>query len=168
MNLETRIASAFRMSDEVWAQHANPWSVWTRATVLPLWVLAVWSRVWWSWGSWVAVGLVLLWTWLNPRLFAKPTSTENWASQAVLGERVWLNRDVVPVPEHHRLAPLVLNGISALGLPFLVWGLVVLNLWSVGVGAVLVYCGKFWFLDRMVWLYRDMHDATPEYRSWLY
>ena len=32
----------------------------------------------------------------------------------------------------------------------------------------LIYLGKMWFLDRMVWLYEDMKDTTPEYRSWLY
>jgi hypothetical protein len=31
-----------------------------------------------------------------------------------------------------------------------------------------IMLGKLWFVDRMVWLYEDMKDATPEYRSWLY
>jgi hypothetical protein len=30
----------------------------------------------------------------------------------------------------------------------------------------LVYCGKLWYLDRMVWLWEEMKDATPEYRGW--
>jgi hypothetical protein len=33
-------------------------------------------------------------------------------------------------------------------------------------GAALVYAGKLWFLDRMVWLYADMKNATPTYRRW--
>ncbi|WP_017658832.1 DUF6653 family protein [Baaleninema simplex] len=168
MNLEQRIAQTFSMSETVWQRHANPWSVWTRTTVLPLLVAAIWSRVWLGWWAMVPVALSLFWMWFNPRLFEKPASTDNWASKAVLGERVWLNRDEIPVPRHHRNAPNVLNSISALGLPFLVWGLVVLNLWSVLLGTCLVLCGKFWFLDRMVWLYEDMKDASPDYRSWLY
>ena len=40
--------------------------------------------------------------------------------------------------------------------------------WGLGVGTVLVYAGKVWFLDRMVWLYEDMKDSTTEYSSWLY
>ncbi len=43
MTLERKIARAFAMSDEVWALHTNPWSVWTRFTVLPLLVLAIWT-----------------------------------------------------------------------------------------------------------------------------
>jgi uncharacterized protein DUF6653 len=56
-------------------------------------------------------------------MFRKPVSTDNWASKAVLGERVWINRKQIPVPEHHRIVPNLLSGISGLGLPFLIWGL---------------------------------------------
>jgi hypothetical protein len=38
------IASAFRMSDEVWRRHAHPWSVCTRFAAIPPLVLAIWSR----------------------------------------------------------------------------------------------------------------------------
>lgn len=52
MTLERKIAAAFNMSEDAWARHANPWSVWTRiATALPLLILAVWSRVWLGWRS---------------------------------------------------------------------------------------------------------------------
>ncbi|WP_071516031.1 DUF6653 family protein [Geitlerinema sp. PCC 9228] len=168
MNLEKRIANIFRMSDEVWQRHAHPGSVWSRTAALPLLVVAVWSRAWWGWWSLVPVAIALFWIWVNPRLFPKPASTNHWASKAVLGERVWSDRDAVPVPQHHRRVPHILNLISALGLPFLIWGLVAFHLWSVLLGVCLVNLGKFWFLDRMVWLYEDMKDATSEYRSWLY
>ncbi len=168
MTLEKRIANLFRMSDEVWQRHTNPRSVWSRTTALPLLVVAVWSRAWWGWWSLVPVAIALFWIWVNPRLFPKPASTNNWASKAVLGERVWSDRDRVPVPQHHRRVPHILNLISGLGLPFLIWGLVAFHFWSVLLGVCLVNLGKFWFLDRMVWLYEDMKDATPEYGSWLY
>ena len=35
-------------------------------------------------------------------------------------------------------------------------------------GLVLSVGAKLWFCDRMVWLYRDMQEAVPEYREWLY
>ena len=166
--LEARIAKIFLMSDETWKRHANPLSVWTRFTALPVLIGAIWSRTWvgpWAWGLTV---LATLWIWVNPRIFRKPASTDNWASKAVLGERVWINRNQVPVPEHHRLAPNLLSGFSGLGLPLLVWGLFQLHVWPTAMGTVLIYAGKIWFLDRMVWLYEDMKDATPEYSSWLY
>jgi hypothetical protein len=166
MTLGERIASSFRMDDATWQRHANPWSVWSRTTVLPLLILAAWSRVWLGWWCLVPVGLAALWTWLNPRLFSAPASLDTWASKSVMGERIWINRDAVPVPPHHRRAPNVLNGVSALGTLFVVWGVVALQVWPTLFGLALVYAGKLWFLDRMVWLYEDMKGATPTYRSW--
>jgi hypothetical protein len=91
----------------------------------------------------------------------------NWASRGVLGERVWLNRDAVPVPERHRVVPHVLNAVTAVGTVFTVWGLVTLAVWPTLLGSVLIYCGKLWFLDRMVWLYEDMAEQNEQYRKWL-
>lgn len=155
---ESIIARVFAMSEETWQRHANPWSVWTRITTcLPLLVLAIWSRAWLGWGSLPLVAAAVLWIWLNPRAFPKPRSTDNWASQGVLGERLWLNRRNVPVPAHHRIVPSVLAAVGALGVPPLVYGLWRRDLCVALVGFVLVYAGKLWFFDRMVWLYRDIN-----------
>jgi hypothetical protein len=78
-----------------------------------------------------------------------------------------MNRDCVPVPTHHRRMPHVLNIISGIGFLVVVWGTAALALWPLVVGFALVYLGKLWFLDRMVWLYQDMQQM-PEYRIWLY
>lgn len=168
MTLESKIAAAFSMSDDTWARHANPWSVWTRFTVLPLLILAIWSRAWLDWWSLVPISVVVVWMWLNPRIFPPPASTNNWAAKAVLGERVWLNRDKIPVPEHHRRVPSILSIVSTTGMVFVIWGLVTFNVWSTLLGNVVVYLGKLWFIDRMVWLYEDMKNTNAEYRSWLY
>jgi len=155
------------MDDATWLRHANPWSVWSRATVLPLVILAVWNRHWLGAWSWAAVAATVAWMWVNPRIFRRPDSMNSWASRGVLGERVWLNRDVVPVPQRHRIAPHVLNGVTAIGTAFVVWGLVALEVWPTLLGSVLIYCGKLWFLDRMVWLYEDVIAHNEDYRSWL-
>lgn len=157
--LEARIANAFGMSEEVWARHANPWSVWTRLTCLPLFVLAIWSRVWLGWWALVPLALALVWIWLNPRIFPKPRSLTSWASRGVLGERIWLDRRNVPVPPKHRLAPHVLNAIGAGGLAFLGYGLWNLALWPTGFGLVVSMLAKLWFVDRMVRLFDDTRDG---------
>lgn len=166
--LESNLAGAMGMSEEVWQRHANPWSVWTRFATGPTVVLAIWSRAWIGPWAWAITALLVVWVWANPRVFPRPVSTDNWASRAVLGERVWINRKAVPVPARHRLAPRLLSAVSMLGLPPVVWGLWRFDLWPTLLGLVLIYAGKTWFIDRMVWLYQDMHDATPEYRLWLY
>ena len=168
MNLEQRIAAAFRMSDETWERHANSWSVWSRFSALPLLILAIWSRAWIGRWALVPTAAALIWTWLNPRLFSRPASTDNWASKGVLGERVWLNRDTIPIPPRHRSLPHLLNAVSGVGLVFVIRGLIARAVWLTVLGTVLIYLGKLWFVDRMVWLYEEMKDADPRYRSWLY
>jgi len=156
------------MTDEVWERHANPWSVWTRYLALPVLVFSIWSRMWIGWWSLVPILLSVVWIWLNPRVFKKPRSTNNWASKAVLGERVWLNRKEIPIPEHHHPVINILNTISTAGTLICVWGLIKLSVWVTIFGVVLVVLGKSWFLDRMVWLYDEIRNADPNYRSWLY
>jgi len=157
MTLERKLASLFRMDDETWNRHANPWSVISRNTALPLLIIAFWSRVWLGWYALIPVIIALVWTWINPRLFSVPDSFDHWSSKAVFGERVWLNRDQVPVPVHHRRAPHILSAISAVGMLLVIWGVLALDTWPTLLGAVMVYLGKLWFLDRMVWLYLDMN-----------
>jgi hypothetical protein len=156
------------MDEETWQRHAHPFSVWSRVFFgLPLLVLAVWSRTWIG-GWWLlALAAALTFLWLNPRMAPVPVHTNNWASKAVFGERVWLNRKAVPIPRRHRLAPHLLTAISVLGIPFLLWGLYTLAIWQTLLGAALIYLGKMWFVDRMVWLYEDMKDAHPEYAAWM-
>ncbi len=166
MTLERKIARAFALDDETWLRHANPGSVALRNTVLPILVIAFWSRLWLGWYAVIPVALAILWTWYNPRILLAPASLDHWASKAVMGERVWLNRDVVPVPVHHRTVPDILSGVSGIGILFVFWGVFAFDLWPTLSGMALVYCGKLWFLDRMAWLWEDMKNATEEYQSW--
>ena len=167
MTIEKSIAKLFRLTDENWMKHANPWSVWTRYSVLPIIVLAFWSRVWIGWWCLIPVIISIAWMFLNPVFFNKAKSTKNWASKAVLGERVWLNRDNIDVPTYHKTVPKILNAISSVGMIISIWAIVTLSIWPVILGISLAYLGKSWYLDRMVWIYEDMKHL-PEYGKWLY
>ena len=167
MDLFRLAESGMKMDDATWMRHANPLSVWTRFSCLPLIVLAIWSRAWIGWWCLVPLALALFWTWINPRAFPPPAFTDNWASKGTFGERVFLNREAIPVPPHHKRWAVVLAGLSVTGLPFLVWGLWQLSVSWTLLGLVLIVLPKVWFVDRMVWLYEDMKDAAPEYADWL-
>ena len=167
MTLERKIAGLFKLTDENWMKHANPWSVWTRYSVLPIIVLAFWSRVWIGWWYLIPAIISLAWMFLNPVFFNRVKSTKNWASKAVLGERVWMNRDKIDVPEYHKNVPKILNTISSVGMIISIWAIVMLSVWPAILGIALAYLGKSWYLDRMVWLYEDMKHL-PEYEKWLY
>ena len=71
-----------------------------------------------------------------------PKSTRNWASRAVLGERIWVDRDKIELPEQFRSRPrsLVANAYSVIGMGFLAFGLIDLNL-LVTVAGILITHG---------------------------
>ncbi|MGC9517152.1 MAG: DUF6653 family protein [Methanomicrobiales archaeon] len=167
MTLEKKMSLIFKLDEENWMKHANPWSVWSRNTVLPALVIAFWSRIWLGWWAVLPIILAVIWTYLNPRIFSKPESTDNWASKAVLGERIWSNRDKISIPNHHKKAPRILTNTAGIGALFVIVGVYILDIWPLLVGFSLVYCCKLWFLDRMVWLFEDMKDLE-EYGKWLY
>ncbi|WP_300039205.1 DUF6653 family protein [uncultured Roseobacter sp.] len=151
-----------KMDDAAWARHANPWSVWSRFSCLPLIVAAIWCRIWIGWWALVPLGLALIWTWINPRLFAPPAALDSWASRGVMGERFFLNRHEVPVPEHHLRAAWWLTAVSAAGLIVLIAGLWIQDGMLTLFGLVVSIGGKMWFVDRMVWIYEDMtRSAGP-------
>jgi len=142
------------MSDTVWERHANPLSVYSRFTALPLLALAIWSRDWIGGWAWLFVALAVVWIWLNPRLFPPPRDLDSWASRGVLGERVFLNHPDQVASHHHRWAKILsigaLPGAIVMGV-----GLWRLNAGWVVFGTALTMLPKIWFVDRMVWVYAD-------------
>lgn len=159
-------ARVFSMSDAVWARHANPWSGWTRMPIAPLLALAIWARAWIGVWCLVPIAVLVIWTWVNPRAFPVPRVANSWMSRAVFGERVLLNAAAVPIPAHHARAARLLSILPILGLPPLVYGLWVYDVWAVVAGLVLAIGPKMWFLDRMVWLFDDMAPDHPDYAAW--
>ena len=95
---ESKIAKKFKLDDTTWMKHANPWSVYTRTSALPFLTIAILSRVWFGWWSLLFILIAIAWIWFNPRLFPEVKYTDNWASRGVFGERVWMNRKNIPIP----------------------------------------------------------------------
>ncbi len=88
-----KLAGAFGLKGENWMRHANPASVWTRFGVLPLLAGSIWSRKWIGRRCLIPLALSSVWLFVNPLFFRPPRSTKNWASKAVFGERIWVERD---------------------------------------------------------------------------
>lgn len=166
---EARVARFFGLTGEHWMRHANPISVWSRFSIVPLLTVAVWSRVWIGWYCLLPIAASVAWMMLNPLLFPKPRSTRNWASKGVLGERVWSERNTVTVPAQFRSpVPNLANLYSTAGLLLLAYGLTVLSLLPTVAGVVIVSGGKLWYIDRMVLLFDDMKARHAEYATWDY
>lgn len=165
MTAEHYIARLFRLDDESWARHANPWSGWTRfVTCLPFLVLAFWSRTWigsWSFGP---IALALLWIWLNPRVFSPARDDTAWITRGVLGERFWSERRHRPVPYRHATVPHILSLAALMRLPFVVWGVATLDVWPAVFGMAQIIGAKLWYIDRMSLLYDDIVREMPDQR----
>lgn len=159
----SKVARAFGLEGETWLKHANAASVWTRFSVVSLFALAVWSREWIGIWCLVPITLSIVWMFVNPLLFAAPASTRNWASRTVLGERIWVDRDKVDLPEQFRsrAASLIANAYSAVGLAILVYGLVDLNVLAAITGILITHGGKAWYLDRVQLLFFEMKARNP-------
>lgn len=155
MELEKNISNVFGLKDDEWLQHANPISVWTRFITLPFLVFVIWSRVWIGWWSVLFIILLIIWILINPKLFKKPKTYDSWASKCVLGEKI-LSENKVKIPKHHIVTKNILTAVQGVGSIFLIYGLYKLDFWPTLVGTILVYMGKMWFLDRMVWLYEEV------------
>jgi len=167
MTLEKKISRVFGLEGQEWLKHANPASFWTRFAVLPFLALGIWSRVWLGWYALVPFALILFWIYINPKFFKEPKSTNNWASKTVLGEKVWSERNETKVPNHHEMVIKILTFLQAVGGLFLFFGLYRLSVWPTLMGIVIIYLGKMWFLDRMVWVFEEMKEH-PKYKKLLY
>jgi hypothetical protein len=161
MPYEHKIASLFRMTEETWSRHASPWSVLTRVATFPVVLAAVWSRAWLGWWALLPMAAVVIWLWLNPRLFRPPARTDNWASKATFGERVWLNRASIPIPAHHGKAATVLSALSGAGFVVAVAGASMLEPASTISGGAVCMLAKIWFCDRMVYPNPFRHSQSP-------
>lgn len=60
-----------------------------------------------------------------------------------------------------------LSALTALGLPILIYGLYINDLWIIAFGNFWTLVPKAWYLDRMGWIYEDMKDTDPEFKNWL-
>jgi hypothetical protein len=160
-------AAIFRLDDAGWERHANPWSVWTRVATWPVLMLVLWSFHWFGEWSLLPLTVIVLWLALNPHAFAPPASTRSWASRAVLGERVYLMRELHPIPVEHVNATTLLSIGSGVGGLFFLAGLLTREPAAFLTGGATVFLCKLWFIDRMVWLFEDMQKQVPEYRAWL-
>ncbi|MEO0091763.1 MAG: DUF6653 family protein [candidate division WOR-3 bacterium] len=79
-----------------------------------------------------------------------------------------MNRKNVLIPKYHYYLPNIFYISQGIGAIVFIWGAGKLQIWLTILGGVIMIICKLWFADRMVWLYEDMKDATPEYKSWLY
>jgi len=59
-----------KLREEFWLRHSNPWSGLTRMLITPFLYLTIWYH------NRIGLGVIILWTIVNPVVFPKPKRTE--------------------------------------------------------------------------------------------
>ncbi|MEV7907834.1 DUF6653 family protein [Streptomyces anulatus] len=155
------VAQAFRMTDEAWKRHANPWSVYTRFAAIPGMILAIWSRTWIGWWSLLPVATVIVWLWLNPHLFRPVEAAHSWAAKGIHGERLWLEQRA-RVPREYQALLRWLIPVGLAGFALLAWGLTALMVWPTVFGATLIVLAQLWRIDRLGLLHENQRPRSQE------
>jgi hypothetical protein len=148
----------FGLDETGWARHANPWSVWTRAAILPALTLAIWSRDWIGWWCLIPVLAIVFFAKANPRLFPAVDRNEGWVWAAVMGEKLWVAGDPRIAQTNLHWAGLftILQAPAvALWLTGLVFQWPLLTV----IGVVAVLGAKLLFLIEMTKIYRALDGA---------
>lgn len=156
MDLKEAVAKAFRMDEETWRRHANPWSVWTRFAAIPLMLLGIWSRDWIGWWCLVPIAAVIGWLFVNPSAFP-PVEPRGWAARGIYGEHAWV-RDKSLVPPNHLVVLRILVVLGLAGFGLMVWGLVRLEVWPTVFGTALLVVAQLWRIDRFGWLWERVEQ----------
>ena len=131
------------LSEKTWERHANPWSGWTRVLSMPLLMVGLYYQ-----NILVLIGFVI-WIIVNPMIFPKPSSTNNWMSKGVLGERLYYENG----KKFNKDLPTLLNITNVpIFILFLYFGWQQ-QLIPMILSGVLSSVIKFWFIDRMVLFY---------------
>jgi hypothetical protein len=162
MTLEERLIGFFGLNDETWMRHATAASVISRALIPPMITAAALSRVWIGNWWWLLLALIVGWTFLNVRVFPRAKRYDNWYAYGAFGERIYSKRKRVPIPTHHESSARGLTLLNVVCSLIWLYGLYALNVELAITGTLLQLTAKFWFIDRMAWLYLSMQD-DPNY-----
>ena len=128
------------MSEKKWEKHSNPWSGWSRMISYPLLFVAIWYH------NWLALLLIAIWFAINPFLFPKPKSIDNWMSKGVLGEKIWTEKSHMDFPQ-------LLNLFNGVFFIVAIYASYHNLLWHTFYSVILSSVFKMWFMDRMVFYY---------------
>lgn len=154
------------MDESAWSRHANPMSGYTRIAGGSALFFALYSAHWIGWWSLLPIALTVAWLVVNPRAFPPPKTADKWMTRGVLGERVFLNRKAVPIPEGFVIANGITTALAALFSVLAIWGVVTGDFWFAFTAWHGAAVSKLWFVDRCAWLFDTMKDRHPTYRAW--
>ncbi|MCV0427617.1 MAG: hypothetical protein K5905_19325 [Roseibium sp.] len=145
----------------------GPASTYAKIVAPALITAAIWTKIWLDTAFTVmlVVGVLLL-LFRLPKLLPNRRWTGNWAEKASFGERIWLNRPLIPIPQeiNHRLS--VLHLVFWAGVLIAILGAFTSSPILSGTGLLVGYATQAVCLRKLIDLYELMKDKAPLYRFW--
>jgi len=128
------------LSEKTWERHSNPWSGWTRVLSLPLIFVPIWYH------NLYGLIAVIIWFAINPFIFPKPKSTDNWMSKSIFGEKLWTDKYRLDFPQ-------LLNVLNGVFFIITIYASYYNMFWHVFYSVMASFIFKMWYLDRMVFYF---------------
>jgi hypothetical protein len=153
MGTANAAVKTFGLNEENWKKHANPWSVWSRMAAFVVMIAAIFARELFGWWTLAFIGAGIIFMFLNTRIFPGVDQPRRWDEKGIYGEKLWTLKDEAAAG--HRKAINLLIGIAGIGLPIMVYGLIVVEAWPTVFGLSLVFVSQLWQIDRFVAIYDE-------------
>ncbi|MTH98305.1 DUF6653 family protein [Roseibium sp. RKSG952] len=151
----------------LWQQKVYPATVYFRILGLPALSAAIWSHVALGTGpAFLLTCATVVIMMLAPRLFGRPKGNLRWAAKSVYGERIWLNRAKLPIPNDDAGNALAMFFTWMIGTGVMIWGSIEALPVIAVPGLVIAMAAHISFQDRMVKVFNKMETAHPLYRFW--
>ncbi|WP_298965228.1 DUF6653 family protein [uncultured Roseibium sp.] len=128
---------------------------------------ALWTHVWLgSFGSILIAVAVMAGFLALSRLFIAAGKRSGWARRVSFGERVWLNRMVVPIPQNLNFRITTLYLVFWTGTLVAMTGGFTASLLLALSGLTVAYATQFVCFRKLIHLHSIMQDKTALYRFW--
>ncbi|MES0882336.1 DUF6653 family protein [Roseibium sp. SCP14] len=116
--------------------------------------------------SMILLASVLLFLFKLPSIFSGRNQKDNWAQRASFGERIWLNRILIPIPADVNQRITILYLVFWTGTLIAILGAVSSSLLLSATGLLVAYAAQGVCLGKLIGLYNEMKEKTPLYRFW--
>lgn len=128
---------------------------------------ALWTHVWLgSFGSIMMAVAVMGAFLVLSRLFFAVGKNSGWARRVAFGERIWLNRMVVPIPQNLNFRITTLYLVFWTGTLVAITGGFTASLLLALSGLTVAYATQFVCFRKLIHLHSIMQDKAALYRFW--
>jgi len=146
---------------------ASPLTVLAKTAAPALLTAILWLQGWIGTTASITVAILALAALIAlPRLQAASSGQENWAAKICFGERIFLNRLLIPIPSTLGARITTLYLVFWAGLIIALMGGVSASVLLSVTGLVVAYSAQLVYFQKLIELFRQMNDKVPLYRFW--